>query len=99
MIPKDSALGLKPPTLLVADVPSVASLTSTDEHGLPYSLGSQGKCHGTAQEPEAGKTLGSLSPPGPVDPATVAEVSGVSCLPCAGLSCSVVSDCLRSQGL
>ena len=37
MIPKDSALGLKPPTLLVADVPSDAPLTSTDEHGLPYS--------------------------------------------------------------
>ena len=33
-------------------------------------------------------------PRGPVGLATVAEVSGVSCLPCAILSCSVVSNSL-----
>lgn len=61
MIPKNSALGLQPLTLLPVDVPFDARLTSTDEHGVPCSQGTQGQCHRTAQEPEVDKTLVSHS--------------------------------------
>ena len=37
MIPKNSALGLLPPMLLLVDVPFDVSLTLIDEHSLPYS--------------------------------------------------------------
>lgn len=57
MIPKNSALGLQPTSLLLIDVPFDASLTSTDENSMPYGQGTQGKCHRTAQEPEVDKTL------------------------------------------
>lgn len=47
--PTHSALGLQPLTLLLVDVPFDASLTSTDEHGVPHSQGTQGQCHRTAR--------------------------------------------------
>lgn len=37
MIPKNSALGLEPTSLLLVDVPFDARLTSTDENSMPYS--------------------------------------------------------------
>lgn len=57
MILKNSALGEHPPSLLTVDVPLDAGLASTDENSMPDSQGAQGKCYGTAQEPEVDKTL------------------------------------------